>query len=170
MHIAVSAVVPDHGVPASDLDESGRIDHGQPVIREELDRPSVVATLIVLFVTRLLRFPDHVDGTHVKGLVRDLVFVRLGNDVHVAPEVVGEVVVDGLGKVEILELGKGLKGRSSDDINAEDFSETIVVQVEGVFGGETAVLVGVHCASIFDDVNIFGRPSCCDVADYNLLQ
>ena len=129
----------------------------------------MIAALVVLFVPRLLRLSDDIDGAHVQGLVGDLVFVRLGNNVHVAPEVVWKIVVDSLGEVEVLKLGKGLEGWSRDDVDAKDFSQAMIVKVKRVLGSETAVLICIHCSGIFDDVDIFWWPSCCDVADHYLL-
>ena len=164
VHVAVGAVVRDHRVPAADLDKPRRIHRGEPIVGEELDRPRVV------LVVRLLRFPHCFHRPHVKRLVGYDIFVRLYDDVHVAPEVKVQVVVDGLGEVEVLQLGEGLEGGHGDDVDTEDLRQSVVVHVERVLGCESAVLVRVKCACVFNHVDVFRWPACRDIAHHHLLQ
>lgn len=164
VHVAVGAVVRNHRVPAADLDEARRVHGGEPVVGEELDRPGIV------LVVRLLRLAHRFHGAGVERFVRGGVLVRLHDDVHVAPEVEVQIVVDGFGEVEVLELGKGLEGGHGDDVDAKDFGQAVVVHVEWVLGCQSPVLVRVKCACVFDHVDIFWGPAGGDVAHHHLLE
>ena len=87
----------------------------------------------------------------------------LRHDVHVAPEVVGEIIVDGFGEVEVLQLREGLERWRCEDVNAENLRQAVVVHVEGIRGGELPVAVGIVGARVFHHVYVFRWPSCCYV-------
>ena len=164
MHVAVRAVVADHRVPPANLDIPLRVHGREPVVREELDRPRVV------FVLGFLRLANGFYGAHVERFEGGAVFVRVHDYVHVAPEIEVEVVVDGFAEVEVLELSEGLEGRHGDDIDAEDFGQSVVVHVEWVLGAQFSVLVRVECPRVLHHVYILRRPARCDVTHYYLLQ
>ena len=117
-----------------------------------------------------MRLTDDVHDAHVKGFKGFFFLVRMHGDVHVAPEVVGQVVVDRFREVHVLELGEGLEGRGGDDVNAQNLRQTVVVEIERVLHTEKAALVGVHGPRVLDHVDVFGRPAGGDVADDALLQ
>ncbi len=91
MHVAVGPVIPDHRIPSAHLYVVLHVDHGEPVVAEEADGPSVVA-----FVAGGEGLADDVDGDGVEGFVGLDVLVGLRDGVHVGPEVMGQVVVDRL--------------------------------------------------------------------------
>ena len=45
-----------------------------------------------------------------------------------------------------------------------------MVKVKRVLKGEEAVAIRLHDSSVLDHVNVFGRPSCCDVGYDSLLK
>ena len=71
-------------------------------------------------VVWFLRLADDVYGGHVERFERFSVFVRVHGNVHVGPKVVGQVVIDGFGEVEVLKLGEGLQGGGGNDVDAKD--------------------------------------------------
>ena len=165
MHVAVRAIVPDHGIPPANLDVVLHIHKRQPIVAEEADGPSVVG-----FVGGGEGLADDVDGEGVEGFVGLGVLVGLRDGVHVGPEVVREVVVDGLGEVKVLQLGEGLQGRCGDDVDAKELGETVVVEVERVLGREEAILIRIKGPRVFHHVYIFWWPAGRDVANDRLLQ
>ena len=52
-----------------------------------------------------------------------------------SPEIVFPVVFDGEPGKEILKLGKCEKSRGLDDVDPQNFGQTLVVEVEGVLKG-----------------------------------
>lgn len=166
MHVAVGDVVGDHGVPAADVLVGERVDEREVVVREPAGAPVGVAAGLL----------EGLEGERVDGLVglvrvfRGVLVAVLegeGQDVHVAPEVVGPVFGVGQGEVEVLELGEGEEGGGLDDVDAER-AEDGVVEVEGVLQGELAARVGLLDARVLDDEDLVGRPSGRDVADDGL--
>ena len=63
-----------------------------------------------------------------------------------------------------------MQGRCSDDVDAEYFGETIVVEVERILGCEKAVLVGVKGTRVLHDVDVFWGPAGGYVSHHHLLQ
>ena len=171
MHIAVRAIVPDHAIPASELLKSLCVDKREPIIAEEADCPHLLlACCLIDAEVRCLRFANRVDGGLVEGTVGISVFMGGGDYVHVAPEVMGKVVVDGFAEVKVLELREGLQGRHCDDVDAEDLGQAMVVHVKWVLRCEEPSSVRVKCACVLDDIDVGGRPASGDVAHYHLLE
>lgn len=46
----------------------------------------------------------------------------------------------------------------------------MVVKIERVLKGEQVMAIGMHYSSVLDHVNVFWRPSCCDVGYDSLLK
>ncbi len=86
------------------------------------------------------------------------------------PEIVVPLLLQRRIDVEILQLGKSEEGGCGDNTDPEDLCEAAVVEIKWVLEREFAVTVRVHSACVFDDVDVAGRPSCCYVADNDLLQ
>lgn len=72
--------------------------------------------------------------------------------------------------VKILQLGESKESGSGDDIDTEDLGQAVMVQIERVLEGEKVIAIRMHNSSVLDHVNVFWRPSCCDVGYDRLLK
>ena len=86
-----------------------------------------------------------------------------------APEIIVPSILEGSEDVEVLKLGEGEEGRCDDDVNTKQF-EARMVEEERILDGEEAVLVRMHGAGVFDDIDILWRPAGCDIREDALLE
>ena len=73
-------------------------------------------------------------------------------------------------RIEILQLREREKGGCTDDVDAKNRGEAVMIYVEGILEGEAVLEVAVHGACIFYYVNVFRWPACGQIGDYCLLQ
>ena len=71
---------------------------------------------------------------------------------------------------KILHLGKSEESRRVDDVDTQDVSEPMVIEVEGILHREQAVTVAVHDAGVLDHVDVLRWPAGRDVAHDYLLE
>ena len=73
-------------------------------------------------------------------------------------------------RIEVLQLGKGEESRCRDDIDKEKLGQAVIVQIKRVLKGEKVMAIRMHDSSVLDHVDVFWRPSRCDVGDDSLLK
>ena len=72
--------------------------------------------------------------------------------------------------VEVLQLGKGEESRCRDDIDKEKLGQALIVKIKRVLKSEKVMAIRMHDSSVLDHVDVFWRPSCCDVGNDSLLK
>ena len=132
VHVAVGEVEADEGVPAADGDEGGGVVEREAVVGEEADGPFSRAAF-----RRGEGLGEDVEHAGIQGFVSvcgrvEVVFLGQGDDVHVGPEVVGPLTLEGGVEVEVLQLGEGEEGGGLEDGDVEERGQAGVVEVEGV--------------------------------------
>ena len=170
MHVAVRAVIRDHTVPSANLQIRSRVDERKPVIAEEPDRPLPLPAVVFDQIARVHAFTYNIHSDGIQRLIVLPVLARLRDRIHMGPEVVGEVMIDRFGEVQVLQLRKRLQARGRHHMDAQDGREAVVVEVERVLARQPTAPVRVKRARVFHHVYVPRRPAGGDVAHHDLLQ
>lgn len=86
------------------------------------------------------------------------------------PEIMRPVMCESCVDIEVLQLSEGEERRCLDDMDAKDFYEAVVVEIEGILESEQAVAVAIHDAGVFNNVNVLWGPASGYVANDRLLE
>ena len=73
-------------------------------------------------------------------------------------------------RIEVLQLGKGEESRCRDDIDMEKLGQALIVKIKRILKSKKVIAIRMHDSSVLDHVDVFWRPSCCDVGDNSLLK
>lgn len=72
--------------------------------------------------------------------------------------------------IKVLQLSKSEESGGGDDIDTKDLGQAVMVKIERVLESEKITGIGMHDPGVLNHINVFGRPSCCDVGNDSLLQ
>lgn len=86
------------------------------------------------------------------------------------PEVIFPFALESRVEVEVLQLGKGKKGGSLDDIDFVQSRKAFVIQVEGILKGEARIAVGKLSTAVINNIYLVRRPAGSKVGYDGLLK
>ena len=72
--------------------------------------------------------------------------------------------------IKILQLSKSEESGGGDDIDTKDLGQAVMVKIERVLQSEKITGIGLHDPGVLNHIDVFGRPSCCDIGYDSLLQ
>ncbi|KAK5635915.1 hypothetical protein RRF57_011627 [Xylaria bambusicola] len=86
------------------------------------------------------------------------------------PEVIWPLARVRQREVEVLQLREGEQDRCLYNVDAEFILKRRVIKVKGVLKSQLATRISLLHASVFDDIDLLGRPACRDIRDDGLQQ